>query len=1176
MTARYRARRWLRPDTALTLVGVLWCVTAPAATVFEMGEEFHTVTTEVATPHVAWAKPLASGPLHLLVVAPRFAHRETAELMQRLDAECDVVMTHSHKELGASAGIVGLRESEVLDALRQQLSRPHDVIVIGNLDWSVIPKPVQYEILRQVSEGTGLLYVPFAGDVPELLTRLLTRQSLPELLLQGVPWGALPSLEPGPVRSEDFSGAVRFLGTLKQGRCVALRWNAGAGGFHCLTPEPKEQLEYDYDMAVVARALLWLAHREPDPALRVQCPATGQGQVLIDLPRSAPNHVVEAVVRDRFHEVEFGTGMAAEAPQVEFALPEELKGGRHFVDVWVRESRDGPVLTWGSAYFDMKRDGAIESVATEETYYRRGDTVRATVTFASKPAEPAELVLSALDIHGREWARLTQALQAGAGSATLTLEASGMLSTYNRLRADLVRDGKAMQRAFGDLYVPLRQRPDFALGAWGGGGSSWLSYCRHKWGHDLGLTTAIFEGDITAGVRGTPYSTTSFRHGGKGDIRNPCLTDPGFWEKERGQLTERAKSSAHADLFAYSLGDEICLDVGNTSLCRSPTCLAGFRDWLRDRYDSLDALNAEWGTEFAEWEQVEPKSRTEAEGTGNLAPWLDHRLFMDGVFTRGLARARDIIHELDPDVPVGAEGLWGSTSAYGMDWWPLAEELDYLMPYWRKRLMVESIRSFRRPGTITGTWYGNYGEQGIDEEMLRWFPWNVLLHQYNSVWWYPEYRAVQFGAVATALAPDYRPTVGFQASLEEIAEIRSGIGTLLLNLRREHDGIGVLYSRPSIHVWGADHADELLTALEDLGFQYNMLPAAELSAAKLKAAGYRLLILPGACVLSGEQASQIEAFVEQGGSVLAALVPGVHDEHGRPLAEASLAGLFGASGATPRIAQDLRRVSPAGGEPFDVSQTTAVTAAPDATVVATFDDDSPAATYRTSGNGTAALLAFSFKGLTDGRTLEDADLPMRSFLSDLLRRLGVSPTINIGTDRPIRGLELARFTDGTNEYIAMTLEPLHTLRHRDHEPRTFRLRFPDQRLTYDVRAKRRLGTKDELDVELRPGECRLFGRLTEEPKKPTASVQPDTARPGESVTVTVQAPGRSTRVLRMTVAGPDGAEIAWWARNVLVESGAATVRLDVALNAAPGRYTIAASDVVTGQRTDAAFTVAAD
>ena len=47
--------------------------------------------------------------------------------------------------------------------------------------------------------------------------------------------------------------------------------------------------------------------------------------------------------------------------------------------------------------------------------------------------------------------------------------------------------------------------------------------------------------------------------------------------------------------------------------------------------------------------------------------------------------------------------------------------------------------------------------------LLRWFPWNVLLHQYNSIWWYPEYRAVQFGAETTGLAPDFRPTEGFAA-----------------------------------------------------------------------------------------------------------------------------------------------------------------------------------------------------------------------------------------------------------------------------------------------------------------------------------------------------------------------------------------------------------------------------
>ena len=62
--------------------------------------------------------------------------------------------------------------------------------------------------------------------------------------------------------------------------------------------------------------------------------------------------------------------------------------------------------------------------------------------------------------------------------------------------------------------------------------------------------------------------------------------------------------------------------------CYCEVSAAAFRDWLRDRYGSLDALNAAWGTAFwsqryTEWEQLEPPRAVSYNSFANPTQQLD-------------------------------------------------------------------------------------------------------------------------------------------------------------------------------------------------------------------------------------------------------------------------------------------------------------------------------------------------------------------------------------------------------------------------------------------------------------------------------------------------------------------------------------------------------------------------
>jgi len=49
--------------------------------------------------------------------------------------------------------------------------------------------------------------------------------------------------------------------------------------------------------------------------------------------------------------------------------------------------------------------------------------------------------------------------------------------------------------------------------------------------------------------------------------------------------------------------------------CLCPLCLAAFRDWLRRKYETLDALNLAywanfWAHRITAWEQIDPRDDT--------------------------------------------------------------------------------------------------------------------------------------------------------------------------------------------------------------------------------------------------------------------------------------------------------------------------------------------------------------------------------------------------------------------------------------------------------------------------------------------------------------------------------------------------------------------------------------
>jgi hypothetical protein len=132
-------------------------------------------TTDVSGPHVAWAKPLAGGPVKVFAVPTIRYGREFSELAQRMSLDLRTVTIDRNWDvnkwgfgdfyhLRASQHDFSLLYRYLEDALVSE--EDYDVIVLpGTNGWSEFPAAARRAIIDKVRRGTGLILLhPFSDE----------------------------------------------------------------------------------------------------------------------------------------------------------------------------------------------------------------------------------------------------------------------------------------------------------------------------------------------------------------------------------------------------------------------------------------------------------------------------------------------------------------------------------------------------------------------------------------------------------------------------------------------------------------------------------------------------------------------------------------------------------------------------------------------------------------------------------------------------------------------------------------------------------------------------------------------------------------------------------------------------------------------------------------------------
>lgn len=418
-------------------------------------------------------------------------------------------------------------------------------------------------------------------------------------------------------------------------------------------------------------------------------------------------------------------------------------------------------------------------------------------------------------------------------------------------------------------------------------------------------------------------------------VREYCLDDPAWRDWARSTVERLARKHAPHEPLAYDLRDELSVTISANPFDYDfhPLALAGFRAWLQTQYPSLDALNAQWETRFAAWDDVRPfttdqiKSRMasgEALPRGNpdwpalarlkfepatarqqptrwnFSPWCDFRAYMDRSLARTLADLRDAARRVDPRTPVGIEGTQMPHAFGGYDLWRLAQAVDWVEPYDIGNAR-EIFGSFMPGRPLLCTVF----EQKTDEARRR--LWHLLLEGDRGcvVWWSED--CFDWGKDDLPLTPKAR------ALAPVLREMTSPLARLFLRAERVRDPIAVHYSQPGIQVnwllestvdgstwhrrfssFEAEHnrmarvRNAWLKLFQDLGFSPVFVSAEQIQNGALLEGGFRALVLPQSLALSAREAERIRAFMfarpagdDAGHVVFADGSPGLFDEHGR-------------------------------------------------------------------------------------------------------------------------------------------------------------------------------------------------------------------------------------------------------------------------------------------------------
>lgn len=1171
------------------------------------GDYMNEMWTGYTTPHIPWAKPYSRGKIRAFFIAPYTAAREVAELAQRLDLEVFGESTISERSLGATdiyhAQVQGTSPQEKAMALRRKLAQRYDVIVLANFDYALLPIDVQYRIAEQVTEGTGLVLVYKRNPRQEFFRH--PDENGRQFICSGIPFGGLsfyrdvfaPKAKLSSLEQigEKLVGAYR----LKDGRVVQIDFGiqsgAAYGGF-CLTPrEPftfQSQAQYEYHQMLIINAIVWAAKREPPVSIEMpeiyRAPAGRHSlprDVKLVIKSSLQAEVkVIAVIRNAWGEEEQRTAIKLSLQrgnnEVTITIP-RLCGGGHYFDVRVIGA-DG-ALGWASFWLDVKPEVAIAELKMDKLSYERTEEVTGTVRLSSSPAgKDWFIAIHLLDNYQRLYAKRLIKLHRGDLQARFGMPLTNAISIAGRCRAILMVGREPVDQAERIFFVPKRQLEVFPVLLWGtlpGILGHWL----HEQIRKAGFNTILlphyfrpweggenFERRLISAVSmddmlSVPYTThiTHWR----------SLGDDATYERRLDEFVKTAQFFAPYGPLVYSLGDENSIpeNAGFEDADRH-----GFISYLKREYGTIEALNRAWGTNFASFEEAMPIRLGEAREKRCFAQYHDTETYREELYARWHHWFNKVYKSVDPYAKVGSEGSEPGDlekTIHGLEFWG---------PY-RDPVYQTLLRSLAPRSLIRGSWFGGYVFARRDLGGLQRFLWDTFLDGSNLFQIFCCYTCetifnndLTFGYWANAFLPDLK-------------EIVDGIGQLQMASEHDDDPIAIYHSQASVHAaavhspFGVSRHQEHLSAItliSDAYFQPYYITSSRVKSGVLMAKGApKILFLAYEQAISDEEVKAIRQFVENGGVVIADVIPAIMDGRCVLRNGGALDELFGVSRVgelcvPTKAVLSVRKQSLAIGQrSLDIAELDGLEVIADRAVKATtgkplgMAGDTPAVIVNAVGKGMAILLNFA---IAHYRTFETAKRKwLRDLFAGIVSAANVKPFCKVFSlnGEPMIDCRISRFKRGNIVTVGI-LAPRPSPNAKD-TPAELVISKPAH--IYDQRSGDYLGFSGSFRSIISPNSAKMLSLL---PYRVTGlKISGDAkvfAGSAAKLAISLQASGKVApegHIYRLHIQNPKGEDVWHYARTLRtdgISSKPAFISLPFAYNDQSGTWIVTVRDVATG------------
>jgi hypothetical protein len=1067
---------------------------------------------------------------------------------------------------------------------------------------------VWYDDAKLTREGSGVNLLKNPGlEVPQAA-------QAPAFLTDGVPFSALPAFAKFET-AQKFADATVQTGAFGRGRVAVLNglrlpntqaWTPAVVGGALYA----RRLDYDYYLTLPMRMILWAAHKEPD--VKIQAPAAAQiarekgGSLQFAIsPLTNPQDInATFIIRDRDNNVmsrqenvPFQKAAATGSWTANLRLP-QLPAGDYFVDLLLR--KNGATVNWASTSQEVTSQLNIAKVELSKPAFSRSEAVSGTITLDHSAPASAKLLVRQIDNYGRLVAKST--FNAKGTSIPFSIKSASPLSVLQYLDVSLI-DGKdtldrtSVTFSLNDFYPP---RDDIRWVMWDSmDPNSYTGQTIAKQFEKIGIDTqytSFSPWALRANMWDLPYMTrfvdkktesySATAHRDKDDLaRDPVLVDPDYRSQLRADLLKKAEDLSRFSTQDFALGDENHFVLGRYDLSFSPADNADFIEWAKREYNNdLTKLNAEYGTQYKSWSEVHPITLEEAQKTGNYAPWVDHRLHMESEWAGIHSYARDVIREVVPTARVGYEGSDSRAGAfYADDYWKLMRAMNLNNIYYRDFQAV-AVRDFADPSTMYGAgWYGGYPDNRNDV-FMRWFPWMALFNGSNSFWVWNGY-----GSAGSVMSFDTSLYPFFATNAREMQEIKGGTGKLLMDAKQQDDGVAILWSPSSVHVReftpGMPDIDDALNstvrALHDLNIEPRVLSYAQIN--QLTSGHFKVLFLIEAQALSDQEVAAITKFVQNGGTVIADLRPGVRDEHGKPRAQNALDALFGVQQNVDapklQMAQRLPGFDASKLQDWSASVTDASLRLNGGKSTLMLGDVPTFVTHQ-FGKGHAVLFNLSWSDyLKREQSADDAHTdyafwPLNKTYRDALQNaMKMTPPVSISPAMP--RVQVARYRAGNLEYVGILpglprdagVYGANANPAKLPQTQISTVHFARAAYLYDVRAGKFLGKTAQIKTPLQAGQARLFALLpyrVDALKVLSSRVANHAANVQLNIAASSGKPGR--HIVQVRFVGPDRKERAYYRRNVELENGRARFTQTFALNDQAGVWTIEAKDIASGVR----------